>query len=189
MTCLPAHIFLEPEVREQGTVHLAVTKQTNQLTKTLPLKCGEHHAYSIHCGDDFPGADILYARPDAHVQHSLPHCCAGSLAPQLCPNICRYHYLSSFLRSLWSPTWVLPGALPTRSSERDFSNTLQHHRMASFLSQCSTSRPPLPPHCCPLFPLPLLAAAYFLGFFRQIAIMAYDIFSIISLMQSSIQTS
>lgn len=53
MTCLTAHIFLDPEVRERGTVHLVLTTRTNRLSKTLHLRCNLHHTCSIHWGMTF----------------------------------------------------------------------------------------------------------------------------------------
>lgn len=53
MTCLTAHIFPDPEVRERGTVHLTLTKQTDQPSKALHLKCNLHHAYGVHWGMTF----------------------------------------------------------------------------------------------------------------------------------------
>jgi len=102
MTCLTAHIFLDPEVRERRTVHLVLTMEANPLSKTLSLEHNLHHACDIHWGMTFQL--LIFSLPrDVHLKCSLQCCCAGSLPPQLHTSICRYHSLSTLLISLGFP--------------------------------------------------------------------------------------
>lgn len=127
MTCLLAHIFLYPEVRERGIKLLERLTGTDRLTNFLRLLHWEHNLYQP------PGlqplenrlltADITLAKPNGNAfemfSAALPCDFPGII---IYSDTFRYHYLSTCLLSLDSALlsvtrWITPTSLAEEYSQ------------------------------------------------------------------------